>query len=247
MDEKSKAEAEAALDRMNKRMSSYNKEKKPLTINPNLYTAAYLAIIGVSVKDLSENPIIGLWIASGAPLDEVPWLSFSGAAVLCSYAVFQLLFQFGSGSTTPFRLAVLKLGATEPPFSSPLNDEKRAGDYMCSECDVKLFDASAKFDSGSGWPAFWRTHDGCVTYSKELFGGRMEVRCQACNGHLGHVFSDGPAIAEGDASPDSDPGGAAATFELNDPTVHPRFCVNGAALRFVASDADAERSPAASE
>ena len=232
-DDRSKEEAEAALERMQQRMADYNKEKKPLTIDPKIYTVAYSAIVVVSLKDLSENPVIGNWIEDGASLDAVPWLSFSGGAILITYALFQLAFQFGTGSATPFRLAVMKLGATEPAFSSPLNEEKRDGDYLCSSCGAKLFDSSSKYDSGSGWPAFWRTYDGSVSYEKEVLGGRMEVRCGACRGHLGHVFSDGPSIRPEDpAPPATDPGGEDAAFELNDKTVHPRFCINGCALEF---------------
>jgi len=226
------ADAEAALDRMQQRMKSYNREQKGPSINPNTYNVLYGAIIAFTLNDLRQNADVLAWLGAGAALDAVPFRALGASTLLMAYALFQLAFSFGTGTSTPFRQAVLKLGVTEPPFSSALNDEKRRGEYRCASCDVALFDSEAKYDSGSGWPAFWRTSDGGLEYSKEL-GGRMEVKCSKCSGHLGHVFSDGPDVREGDMVPDTDPGGAAAAFAMNDETVHPRFCINGAALSFV--------------
>jgi len=250
MDAESRKQAEEALERAAQRTKDYNREKAkqgPL-INPQTYNVAYTAIILVSLNDLRKNEAVGVWLADGAALDAVPYRALGATALLSAYALFQLLFSFGTGTSTPFRLAVTKLKVTEPPFSSALNDETRAGDYLCSSCGAKLFDSSAKFDSGSGWPAFWRTHDGGLRYEKELLGGRMEVKCAKCAGHLGHVFSDGPDVGEGDVVPANDPGGAEAAFALSDATVHPRFCVNGAALEFRVREESAEEGePAAVE
>jgi len=236
---KQKIGAAEALARSQARAKDYNQQKvkegKPF-IPPNTYNVAYSAIILVTLNDFRQSGAIDDWVANGAELGELPAV-IGAPGLLIAYALFQLAFSFGTGQSSPFRAAVTKLGVTEPPFSSPLNDEKRAGDYLCSSCGVKLFDSSAKYNSGSGWPAFWRTHDGGLKYEKELLGGRMEVKCQACGGHLGHVFSDGPAARPEDVVPDSDPGGSAASFALNDASVRPRFCINGAALRF---DVDAE-------
>ena len=128
----------------------------------------------------------------------------------------------------PLRLAVLRLGFTEPAFTSPLNYDKRDGEYQCAGCGNVLFDHQAKFNSGSGWPSFWRTaQDGSVAYAKPDFLGRVECKCASCNGHLGHVFPDGPAKAEVVA-----PG---VVLPATDMTCSgggmPRYCINGLALR----------------
>ncbi|EPY00630.1 peptide-methionine (R)-S-oxide reductase MsrB [Magnetospirillum fulvum] len=111
---------------------------------------------------------------------------------------------------TPEQYAVLREEATERPFSSPLNNEHRAGQFACAGCDQPLFDSTTKYDSGSGWPSFWAPKEGAVATSTDHKIGvaRTEVHCSKCGGHLGHVFDDGPA-----------PTGL-------------RYCMNGAALTF---------------
>lgn len=91
------------------------------------------------------------------------------------------------GTYNPLRLAVLKLGFTELRWTSPLNYEKRGGQYNCANCGTHLFDAGGKYDSGSGWPSFFRTAEGNVSLYRE-WDGRIECRCGKCEGHLGHVF-----------------------------------------------------------
>ncbi|HVG47709.1 MAG TPA: peptide-methionine (R)-S-oxide reductase MsrB [Rubellimicrobium sp.] len=95
----------------------------------------------------------------------------------------------------PETYAVLREEGTERPFSSPLNDEHRAGIFACAGCAQPLFDASAKFDSGTGWPSFFEPLPGAVAQSPDTTLGmtRTEVHCTTCGGHLGHVFPDGPA------------------------------------------------------
>lgn len=110
---------------------------------------------------------------------------------------------------------VLRAHGTEPPGSSPLNDEKRAGLYLCAACAQPLFDAKTKYNSGTGWPSFWDhlpTAIGTTTDHK-LIVPRTEVHCARCGGHLGHVFEDGPK-----------PTGL-------------RYCMNGVALTFEAARA----------
>jgi peptide-methionine (R)-S-oxide reductase len=105
---------------------------------------------------------------------------------------------------------ILRGHGTERPFSSPLNDEKRAGVFVCAGCAQPVFDAATKFESGTGWPSFFRPVDGAVgtRVDQSMLMVRTEVHCARCGGHLGHVFSDGPA-----------PTGL-------------RYCINGVALNF---------------
>jgi len=100
---------------------------------------------------------------------------------------------------------------TERPFSSVLNDEKRPGTFVCSACYLPLFESSAKFDSGTGWPSFYQPITGHVDQKKDykLLYPRTEYHCARCGGHQGHVFNDGP------------------------PPTGERWCNNGVALQFV--------------
>jgi peptide-methionine (R)-S-oxide reductase len=121
---------------------------------------------------------------------------------------------------TPEQHHVLREHGTERAGTSPLNDEHRAGRFRCAACGQELFDASTKFDSGSGWPSFFKPLEGSVGTSEDrsLFMRRTEVHCSRCGGHLGHVFPDGPA-----------PTGL-------------RYCMNGVSLKFEPS-AGATTSP----
>lgn len=111
---------------------------------------------------------------------------------------------------TPEEFAVLRKEATERPFSSPLNDEKRQGMFVCAGCGEALFDSKTKYDSGTGWPSFFDALPGAVETKTDdkLAIPRTEYHCAKCGGHLGHVFKDGPT-----------PTGL-------------RYCTNGIALRF---------------
>lgn len=95
---------------------------------------------------------------------------------------------------TPAQYRVLREADTERPFSSPLNDEKRAGTFFCAGCDLPLFSSETKYDSGTGWPSFWQPLPDAVATRADwgLLGRRTEVHCRRCGGHLGHVFNDGP-------------------------------------------------------
>jgi peptide-methionine (R)-S-oxide reductase len=112
---------------------------------------------------------------------------------------------------TPGQYAVLRRAATEPPYSSPLNDEHRPGTFDCAGCQRQLFSSETKFDSQTGWPSFWAPLDGAVGTTTDTWLGmaRTEVHCARCGGHLGHVFNDGP------------------------PPTGLRYCMNGLALAFV--------------
>lgn len=97
---------------------------------------------------------------------------------------------------TPEQYAVLRNGGTERAFTGIYNDNKAPGTYRCAGCGTELFTSDAKYASGSGWPSFIRPADtAAVTEHSDTQHGmvRTEVRCATCDGHLGHVFPDGPA------------------------------------------------------
>jgi peptide-methionine (R)-S-oxide reductase len=112
---------------------------------------------------------------------------------------------------TPAQYDVLRQQGTERPFTSPLLHEKRAGTFTCAGCDLPLFSSKTKYDSGTGWPSFWKPLDHAVDVADDNSFGmvRTAVSCHRCGGHLGHVFEDGP------------------------PPTGLRYCMNGVALKFV--------------
>ena len=95
---------------------------------------------------------------------------------------------------TPEQNYILKQEGTEPPGSSPLNNEKREGTYHCAGCGIKLFESNMKFDSGTGWPSFFKSLPNVFeTKTDNLIGyPRTEYHCKNCKGHHGHLFNDGP-------------------------------------------------------
>jgi peptide-methionine (R)-S-oxide reductase len=116
---------------------------------------------------------------------------------------------------TPEQYAVLRHEGTEPPGSSPLDDEHRPGTFACAGCGLPLFSSRTKFESGTGWPSFWKPLDDAVgTRTDRSYGMvRTEVHCRRCGGHLGHVFEDGP------------------------PPTGLRYCMNGLSLTFAPAPA----------
>lgn len=106
---------------------------------------------------------------------------------------------------------VLRGHGTERAGTSPLNQEKRKGVFVCAGCDLPLFSSETKYESGTGWPSFWQPLPDAVgtTEDRSFFMVRTEVHCKRCGGHLGHVFDDGPQ-----------PTGL-------------RYCMNGVAMKFV--------------
>ena len=95
---------------------------------------------------------------------------------------------------SPEQYQILRKEGTEAPFTSPLLHEERKGVFACAGCGLDLFSSSTKFDSGTGWPSFWAPLDKAVdTHVDKSFGMiRSAVTCHRCDGHLGHVFDDGP-------------------------------------------------------
>src|SRR5229473_883517 len=113
---------------------------------------------------------------------------------------------------TPQQYDILRKQGTERPGSSPLLKEHRKGIFACAGCDLPLFASETKFESGTGWPSFYRPLANAVGSSSDrlLLIPRTEVHCRRCGGHLGHVFEDGP------------------------PPTGLRYCINGTALSFAA-------------
>jgi peptide-methionine (R)-S-oxide reductase len=111
---------------------------------------------------------------------------------------------------TPEQFNVLREHGTEQRGSSPLLQEKRAGTFRCAGCGQPLFSSETKYESGTGWPSFYRPIEGAIGTTTDRSHGmtRVEVHCAGCGGHLGHLFPDGPA-------PTGD-----------------RYCMNGVALKF---------------
>ncbi|MGH8016794.1 MAG: peptide-methionine (R)-S-oxide reductase MsrB [Opitutaceae bacterium] len=112
---------------------------------------------------------------------------------------------------SPEAFEILREEGTERPGSSPLNEEKREGMFVCAGCGLELFPSKYKFESGTGWPSFYEVIEGHVEtkLDRSAFMTRTEYHCARCGGHQGHVFNDGP------------------------PPTGLRYCNNGDALRFV--------------
>ncbi len=112
---------------------------------------------------------------------------------------------------SPSAYNVLRQEGTELPYSSALNSEHRTGIFACIACSQQLYSSKTKFDSHTGWPSFWQPLDNAVKTREDNTLGmtRTEVHCKRCGGHLGHVFDDGPK-----------PTGL-------------RYCMNGAAMKFL--------------
>lgn len=155
----------------------------------------------------SRRQVLG-WLGIGAALPVIAACG-SGDAEAKTYPV-----RFSPAEwrqrLAPAQFRILREQGTEQPFSSALNREHRKGTFLCAGCANPLYASATKFESGTGWPSFWKPLPGAVGTSTDYKTGfpRTEVHCARCGGHLGHVFDDGPR-----------------------PTGK-RYCMNGAAMTF---------------
>lgn len=172
---------------------------------------------GSDYRPVARRVLLGAGLAS--TLVAVPMVATAGANASSGTAVdierrqgeVQYSDEEWKTRLSPEAYLVLRREATERRWTSPLNGEKRAGTFSCAGCGAALFNASTKYESGTGWPSFFDTLPGAVTTVPDNsfpFMPRVEVRCARCQGHLGHVFDDGP-----------------------EPT-RLRYCMNGVALSF---------------
>jgi peptide-methionine (R)-S-oxide reductase len=159
----------------------------------------------------SRRAFFGLSLT--AAFGVIAWRLPSGgdaAAVAATPAPLKLSDEEWRKRLSPRAYAVLRQADTEPPFSSPLNNQHGKGIFLCAGCALPLFASSAKFDSGTGWPSFYAPLPDAVgeRTDRTLGMARTAIHCARCAGHLGHVFDDGPR-----------PNGL-------------RYCMNGIAMQF---------------
>jgi peptide-methionine (R)-S-oxide reductase len=162
------------------------------------------------VVDVSRRRFLaGAGAASAAILGAAAWARTATASPAGDFEVTHTDAEWKQLLTAD-QYDVLRRAGTEMPNSSPLNDEHRHGVFSCAGCALELFSSDTKFDSGTGWPSFWRPLNGAVLERPDdgLGTTRTEVLCRRCGGHLGHVFDDGPQ-----------PTGL-------------RYCMNGVAMTF---------------
>jgi peptide-methionine (R)-S-oxide reductase len=160
------------------------------------------------LTNINRRAFIGVAGAAGAALTFLSVGRANGASRSFEFALSDSDWRKRLG---PERYRILREAGTERPYSSPLNKEHRRGTFACAGCGLPLFSSATKFDSGTGWPSFFRPLPNAIVTRADhsLFMERTEVLCRRCGGHLGHVFDDGPR-----------PTGL-------------RYCMNGLALKFV--------------
>lgn len=172
-----------------------------------------LAFTGISYLFCFLNTVRGFVL----PHSYTPAKSSSIKSNILRFATVEKTDEEWKEELSPEAYNVLIKEGTEPPFTSYMNDIKESGTFYCRGCNQPLFRTRTKFDSGSGWPSFYSPLDQdaiSLTTDYKLVLPRSEVRCSTCDGHLGHVFDDGP-----------------------NPTGQ-RYCVNGVAMTFRADESE---------
>ena len=164
--------------------------------------------IPAPAMSLSRRRLIG-WLGAGAAMPAIAACG-GGDAEARAFPVSKSDAEWRKQLTAE-QYYILRQEGTERPFTSPLDKEKRKGTFVCAADGNPLYASATKFDSGTGWPSFWRPLKGAIGTSTDYKLGypRTEVHCARCGGHLGHVFNDGPQ-----------------------PTGN-RYCMNGSAMKFV--------------
>lgn len=163
---------------------------------------------------ISRRHLIAGGLTAGTGALIAPWL-LRGQRAEAREFPFQLSDAQWKKRLTAEQYAVLRKEGTERPYSSPLNKVKGKGVFHCAACGHPLFSSVTKYESGTGWPSFWKPLSGAVGTDTDYKLGypRTEVHCARCGGHLGHVFNDGPR-----------------------PTGK-RYCMNGVAMTFALAHA----------
>lgn len=180
-----------------------------------MHRRSFLATLPAAVFGWSLSPRSTAGVAVAAPVAELQrdWqkLLAPGASVAMTLDPLSKTEAEWKQGLDPAQFGVLRQEGTERPFTSPLNDEKRKGVFVCAGCTLPLFSSAMKFDSGTGWPSFFTLIPGHLGTKEDykLIVARTEYHCIRCGGHQGHVFDDGP------------------------PPTGLRYCNNGVALRFI--------------
>lgn len=162
--------------------------------------ALFAGVAGASTlrsqaKSSAAGPLAGGATVDNTSEETVSEALSEAARALPDYDQWQLTDAEWKERLAPDAYAVLRREATERPWSSPLNDEKRAGIYACAGCGLDLFRSETKYDSGTGWPSYYAPIEGRLGEKTDykIVIPRTEYHCLRCGGHQGHVFKDGPA------------------------------------------------------